>query len=436
MAPIKDPKPACIALIENLSEKQIEVTMSLLGAKKLLWNTKITAIIDPKSSKTVHYPNPTKKFMLKIMCAENVLYKDTINVYKYIQVTGDSAEVITKQAPMEIVEHNEQNDHDQLIALFECDNWYHVLQVPPTADQSDIDKAYRRLALIHHPDRNEGSIKSKIMFQKISECYKQLSDETSRKQYDRVLVIKAGVLSWDYWKMLLEDKKRLGSLFITTAFIGGGIAIIFCTAGLATPIVISCGIVGSAVIGGGSSGFRYLISPEAAVNGVKWDKLAINVGVGSTISAAIGGIATPVGIAISNAFAAGVAQPIAGPLIDGAVSGTLTGALWGAGSNVTAGFTTARWDGMTNTEKAMDIAKGAAIGALGGVVGGALTGLGQGIQGELTAASTAVDEIIGGAAGAANTPLRRLGGLILKSADPMIGLTFRKAVNYVEEENR
>ncbi|GMI43768.1 hypothetical protein TrCOL_g4561 [Triparma columacea] len=63
-------------------------------------------------------------------------------------------------------------------------NYYEVLELKPTATQNDVKKAYRRLALLHHPDRNAGSDDSTEKFKLISEAYTVLSDPSQRKVYD------------------------------------------------------------------------------------------------------------------------------------------------------------------------------------------------------------------------------------------------------------
>eukprot|EP00568_Trieres_chinensis_P019465 CAMPEP_0183323586 /NCGR_PEP_ID=MMETSP0160_2-20130417/74802_1 /TAXON_ID=2839 ORGANISM="Odontella Sinensis, Strain Grunow 1884" /NCGR_SAMPLE_ID=MMETSP0160_2 /ASSEMBLY_ACC=CAM_ASM_000250 /LENGTH=272 /DNA_ID=CAMNT_0025490995 /DNA_START=11 /DNA_END=829 /DNA_ORIENTATION=- len=65
--------------------------------------------------------------------------------------------------------------------------YYDVLEVPRTSSLVDIKKAYRRLALLHHPDRNHGSAESTETFKAISEAYEVLSDAERREEYDRVL---------------------------------------------------------------------------------------------------------------------------------------------------------------------------------------------------------------------------------------------------------
>lgn len=63
-------------------------------------------------------------------------------------------------------------------------NHYEVLELGKDAELIDIKKAYRRLALKHHPDRNNGSPESTEKFKDISEAYTVLSDTVRRRDYD------------------------------------------------------------------------------------------------------------------------------------------------------------------------------------------------------------------------------------------------------------
>lgn len=63
-------------------------------------------------------------------------------------------------------------------------NYYEELGVSKTSSAADIKKAYRKLALKYHPDRNKGDKQAEEKFKKISEAYAVLSDPEKRKQYD------------------------------------------------------------------------------------------------------------------------------------------------------------------------------------------------------------------------------------------------------------
>jgi curved DNA-binding protein CbpA len=65
--------------------------------------------------------------------------------------------------------------------------YYDSLEVSSDASPLEIKKAYRRLALKHHPDRNQGNLESTEKFKQIGEAYECLSDATKRKEYDTLL---------------------------------------------------------------------------------------------------------------------------------------------------------------------------------------------------------------------------------------------------------
>ncbi len=63
-------------------------------------------------------------------------------------------------------------------------DYYKLLGVEKNASPEEIKKAYRKLALKHHPDRNKGNKEAEEQFKKISEAYAVLSDAEKRQQYD------------------------------------------------------------------------------------------------------------------------------------------------------------------------------------------------------------------------------------------------------------
>lgn len=79
-------------------------------------------------------------------------------------------------------------------------NRYSTLGVKPNASIPEIKKAYRRLAMEHHPDKNPNNRASEKKMLEINEAYEILSDEMEKKKYDADLMA--------YLKKEIEKEKK------------------------------------------------------------------------------------------------------------------------------------------------------------------------------------------------------------------------------------
>jgi molecular chaperone DnaJ len=64
-------------------------------------------------------------------------------------------------------------------------DYYEVLGVPRDSNEEEIKKAYRKLAMKYHPDRNPGDEEAEEKFKEASEAYEVLRDDEKRQIYDR-----------------------------------------------------------------------------------------------------------------------------------------------------------------------------------------------------------------------------------------------------------
>ena len=64
-------------------------------------------------------------------------------------------------------------------------DYYEVLGVSKSANEAEIKKAYRKLAIKHHPDKNQGDKDAEAKFKEAAEAYEVLSNSQKKQQYDQ-----------------------------------------------------------------------------------------------------------------------------------------------------------------------------------------------------------------------------------------------------------
>ena len=108
-------------------------------------------------------------------------------------------------------------------------DYYAVLGVERDADESTIKKAYRKLAMQHHPDRNGGDRDAEARFKEITEAYDVLRDPEKRRIYDRYgepglrgAGAASGFHHFDLSEALNIFMRDFGGLGGFDAFFGGG----------------------------------------------------------------------------------------------------------------------------------------------------------------------------------------------------------------------
>lgn len=101
-------------------------------------------------------------------------------------------------------------------------NFYEILGVSPDAGEKDVKIAYRKLSLIHHPDKNPtNKDESERKFKEIGEAYETLKDPQRREQYNHELRFGGGGGGMPFTHMdSMNEFNDINNIF--NAFFGGG----------------------------------------------------------------------------------------------------------------------------------------------------------------------------------------------------------------------
>ncbi|MDF2833544.1 MAG: dnaJ [Chryseobacterium indoltheticum] len=73
----------------------------------------------------------------------------------------------------------------QLYYIMSKRDYYEVLEVSKSASTDEIKKAYRKMAIKYHPDKNPGDKEAEEKFKEAAEAYEVLSDDNKKARYDQ-----------------------------------------------------------------------------------------------------------------------------------------------------------------------------------------------------------------------------------------------------------
>ncbi|CAO3592362.1 unnamed protein product [Absidia cylindrospora] len=120
-------------------------------------------------------PHFTKVFSRRAACyMETEQYEEATNDYKrLVEVDASNREYrnLLRKAEMELKKSQRKD-------------YYKILGISKGAGEIEIKKAYRKMALVYHPDKNAGDAKAEARFKEVAEAYDILSDSQKKARYD------------------------------------------------------------------------------------------------------------------------------------------------------------------------------------------------------------------------------------------------------------
>ena len=82
-------------------------------------------------------------------------------------------------------------------------NYYEILELPNFSLKIDIKKAFKRLAVLYHPDKNPNNPSAEEQFKEINEAYQVLANDSAKEKYDKLLQ-----LGYTHWQLKNEVFKQ------------------------------------------------------------------------------------------------------------------------------------------------------------------------------------------------------------------------------------
>src|SRR5438876_11800667 len=101
-------------------------------------------------------------------------------------------------------------------------DYYEVLGVSRTASAEELKRAYRKLALQFHPDRNPSDPQAEARFKEINEAYEVLSDQSKRQRYDTFGHSAQGMPGFDFGGAGFGGINDIFDMFFGAAAAGRG----------------------------------------------------------------------------------------------------------------------------------------------------------------------------------------------------------------------